>query len=242
VRRRPSGYLLATLHPWPCLVFLLPLLLVYEAGVLWLGGPRPETLRNGADAWLRWGLQSFGFPESYCAPVLILAALLVWSGMRLWDRPDGLLMIWLGMAVESVSFALGLWALSRELGPLLDQLGIRLSWGPPPKVLGRIVTFVGAGIYEEVLFRLGLFFILGILLRLLGIPRFVRGLLIPLASALIFAAAHHIGPYGEAFDGYVFVFRTLAGLYFALLYLLRGFGIVVGAHACYDLLVGVLMV
>jgi membrane protease YdiL (CAAX protease family) len=64
-------------------------------------------------------------------------------------------------------------------------------------------------------------------------------LLAAAASALIFSSAHHIGPHGENFDGYVFLFRTLAGLYFAILYQLRGFGIAVGAHACYDVLVGV---
>ena len=42
------------------------------------------------------------------------------------------------------------------------------------------------------------------------------------ASAALFAAAHHVGPFGEAFDGYVFLFRSLAGLYFALLYQFRG--------------------
>ena len=61
-------------------------------------------------------------------------------------------------------------------------------------------------------------------------------------SAVLFAAAHHIGPYGEPFDRSVFLFRALAGLYFGLLYQLRGFGVAVGTHASYDVLVGVLMV
>ena len=62
-----------------------------------------------------------------------------------------------------------------------------------------------------------------------------------LTSALLFSAAHHVGPYGEAFNHSVFLFRTLAGLYFALLYQLRGFGIAVGTHTCYDVLVGVVV-
>ena len=45
----------------------------------------------------------------------------------------------------------------------------------------------------------------------------------------------------EVFDAYVFLFRTLAGVYFAVLFQLRGFGIAVGAHACYDVLVGVVV-
>jgi membrane protease YdiL (CAAX protease family) len=58
-------------------------------------------------------------------------------------------------------------------------------------------------------------------------------------SATVFAAAHHVGPYGEPFDDFVFLFRAVAGLYFAALYQTRGFGVAVGAHACYDVLVGV---
>ena len=32
------GYFASTRHPWPCLLFVLPLLVAYEAGVLMLGG------------------------------------------------------------------------------------------------------------------------------------------------------------------------------------------------------------
>src|SRR5437667_12822760 len=109
-------------------------------------------------------------------------------------------------------------------------------------MLGRVVTFVGAGIYEEVLFRLLFFFALGRLLRFFFFPALLAALVTMVASAVLFSASHLIGPYGEPFNSYVFLFRSLAGLYFALLYQLRGFGVAVGAHACYDVLVGVLMV
>jgi membrane protease YdiL (CAAX protease family) len=241
MRRYRGGYILSTRHPWPCLLFLLPLLIVYEAGVVWLGGPQPEALRNGADTWLRWGLESFGLTQLYCAPALIAVVFLLWSVVRYLDRPDGVIGICMGMAAESVLFGLGLWALSRELGPFLDEMGIKLNVGPNPKVLGRIVTFVGAGIYEEVLFRLVLFFILRRFFRHFFFSSLVAIPLTMIASAVLFSACHHIGPYGEPFNSYVFLFRLLAGFYFALLYQLRGFGIAVGTHAFYDVLVGVLM-
>jgi membrane protease YdiL (CAAX protease family) len=60
-------------------------------------------------------------------------------------------------------------------------------------------------------------------------------------SSLAFAAVHHLGPSGETYQGFVFLFRTLAGLYFAVLYQARGFGVAVGTHACYDILVGVVL-
>src|SRR5207249_340059 len=67
----PFGYLSATRHPWPCLWFVLPLLAAYEAGVLSLGGPHPETIRNGADHWLRYGLGAMGVRFFWVPPALL---------------------------------------------------------------------------------------------------------------------------------------------------------------------------
>jgi hypothetical protein len=64
-------------------------------------------------------------------------------------------------------------------------------------------------------------------------------ILAAIGSSVLFAGAHHVGPHGEQFDAFVFLFRFTAGLYFALLFWWRGFGIAVGAHAGYDVLVGV---
>ena len=103
----------------------------------------------------------------------------------------------------------------------------------------QVVTYVGAGIYEEVLFRLGLFSAACFLLRMVAVPTLPAVLLAGVGAALTFAAAHHVGPSGEEMVPARFLFRTLAGLYFTALYVVRGFGVAVGAHAGYDVLVGV---
>lgn len=240
-RPRALGYLSATRHPWSCFLFLLPLLVAYEIGVLWLGGARPEQLRNGADTWLRWGLEACGLYQLYWAPALVAVLFLYRSGSCRRPRPDDPLGVWLGMAIESLVYAFGLWGLSRGLGPLLDRLGVPLSLPAHEEILRQVVTFVGAGIYEEVLFRLFLYAGLFRVLRLLRFHWAGALLLAAVTSSLVFAAAHHMGPYGEPFDRYAFLFRTIAGLYFTVLYQFRGFGIAVGAHAGYDVLVGVLV-
>ena len=235
-----SEYLAATCHPWSCVVFLLPLLAVYEAGVLLVGAGQPDALRNGADTWLRTTLQSVGLSAYYCAPLLLAIVLLIWSWVRREDRPQEHVVIWMGMLSESVVFAFGLWGVSRGLAPLLNGLGILVDAAATGDGgLEQIISFVGAGIYEEMLFRLFLFSGLAWLFRLWEVPS--AGLLAGLISSVLFAAAHNIGPHGESFVPYVFLFRTLAGFYFTLLYRFRGFGIGVGAHAGYDVLVGVLM-
>jgi len=237
-----NSWLHAPRHPLACLLFLVPLLAAYEVGVLWLGGAEADVLRNGADAWLRWAFQRFGMTALWGPPLLILAVFLIWSWRRKNDRPDDLFGVWLLMAIESVVFALLLWGLSRAQTPILERLGTVLSIREHLlPTLALTVSFVGAGVYEELLFRLLLLPAIFWLMRLVDIPELPAVALAVLLSALVFAAAHHVGPGSEPFSHAVFFFRTLAGVYFALLFQLRGFGIAVGAHACYDILVGVAM-
>jgi hypothetical protein len=235
-----SAYLRSTRHPWASLLFLVPLLAAYEGGVIWLGGDRQAALRNGADAWLRWGVELFAPGHIFVAPAVVLVVLLAWSWWRWSDRPHDPVTTCFGMAFESGLFAVLLWQFSRNFGPIVDLFGIKLSVVTVPTApAAQVLTYIGAGIYEEVLFRLGLFGGLCLLLRAVGFPRFVAVVLAATAGAVGFAAAHHVGPYGEPVQPYVFLFRAVAGLYFTVLFVGRGFGVAVGAHAGYDVLVGV---
>lgn len=234
-------YVLATRHPWACLLFLLPLLAAYEGGVLWLGGPNPDSLRNGADFWVRWGLARYGFGQVWAAPLLIVILFSVRTMVEWSTRPRDTMRTLFGMAIESAIYAVALWAFSRNFQPILDAMGIvlmQIQFQAP--AAGQVITYVGAGIYEEVLFRLGLFTIVCWLFRIALLPKALAIPLAALASAIMFSAAHHLGPNGEwPIHPVVFAFRAAAGLYFTLLYISRGFGIAVGAHAGYDVLVGV---
>ncbi len=234
-----STYFSSTRHPWACLLFLVPLLAAYEGGVLWLGGDADGRMRNGADAWLRWGLELFGARQVLAAPIAVLVIMLLWSWWRWSDRPDDPVTTFFGMAFESCLFAFALWQFSRNFGPILDGFGVRLQITVQTAPLSQILTYIGAGIYEEVLFRLVLFVGLCGVLRVVGLPKIIAVPVAMAAAALAFAAAHHIGPYGEPMRADYFVFRTCAGLFFTLLFVLRGFGIAVGAHVGYDVLVGV---
>ena len=234
-------YFSATRHPWACLLFLVPLLAAYEGGALWLGGDQAARLRNGADAWLRWALESFGAAHVLAAPIVVLGVMFVWSWWRWADRPDDPVTTFFGMAFESCLFAFLLWQFSRNFAPILDELGVKVQIVVQTAPLSQVLTFIGAGIYEEVLFRLGLFVGLCAVLRFVGLPGVVAVVVAAVAAAVAFAAAHHIGPYGEPMRTDWFVFRACAGLYFTLLFVTRGFGIAVGAHAGYDVLVGVVV-
>ena len=249
-----DNYWSATRHPWACVLFVLPLLATYEIGVHLTGAATPDALRNGADAWLRAALAHLGVSPVYGAPCLLVAVLLLWGFWRWGERPIDNVGVWVGMAAESAVFALLLLALSQGLWHLLVRadtvLGqpsqsialLQTSTASPESIWGRIISYLGAGIYEETLFRL---LIHAGLLRLFSWAEarvsFNAFVLAALSSALLFAGAHHLGPHGDPFNAYVLSFRTFAGVYFAWLYHARGFGIAVGAHAGYDVLVGLVV-
>jgi membrane protease YdiL (CAAX protease family) len=250
-----QSYWQATRHPWSCVLFVLPLLAVYELGVRWMAVATPEECRNGADAWLRAALAAGGISPAYGAPAILVLVLLAWTLWRRQDRPTDQVGVWIGMVVESAAFALVLLALSQGLWHLLqiaDRIlcshaprPMTLAWpnraATPDPALELIIGYLGAGIYEETLFRLLLFSGLFSVLVFADLPASWSFVVAALASALLFAAAHHLGPHGEPFNGAFFCFRSAAGLYFAGLYRLRGFGVAVGAHAFFDVMVGLLL-
>ena len=99
----------------------------------------------------------------------------------------------------------------------------------------RLMVSLGAGIYEELLFRVVLVALLAAAARsLLGWRPVPAGALATVLGAAIFSAFHYIGPYGDRLELYSFAFRMIAGLFFSALYLLRGFGITAWTHALYD--------
>ena len=100
------SYWQATRHPGPCLLFLAPLLIAYEVGVVSLGGSQSLSLRNGADAWIRGGLGSVGIKHPVAAPLIVVALLFAWFWRRRSDTPEDLPSLALGMAIESVAGAL----------------------------------------------------------------------------------------------------------------------------------------
>ena len=226
------SYLAATRHPWACVIFVLPLLIAYEVGMVALALDQPEQLRNGADVWVRWVLATVGLRGLLSAPCLLAATLLAWSAWKRADRPRDVVGLWVGMTTESAMFAVLLWGGCHLVAPLLYRLGVQMSAGTQADAaMPQLLCFVGAGIYEETLFRLLLFSGLFWLLERIDVPWPGPGVLAALVSALLFSAAHNIGRFGEDFQPFVFAFRTVAGLYFVALYRFRGFGVVVGG-AC----------
>jgi membrane protease YdiL (CAAX protease family) len=136
----------------------------------------------------------------------------------------------------------GLWAELQLQGAVFPggaaeaaEAGLAMNVSGP---VDRLVAFLGAGVYEELLFRLMLLGPATWVLRRVGMAPTTSIATAVVTTSLLFSAAHYLS--GEPFFWFIFFFRFLAGTFFAVVFLYRGFGIAAGAHAGYDILVGVL--
>lgn len=238
----PDLYWQETRRPLASLCFLLPWILVYEAGILMLAGDQHDAFRNGADYWLRSLLNWSGASGLFLLPLLVVGTLLVWHwvGRHPWRYQ---LETQLGMLAESVVFGVTLVAVG-QLHQLVflslsetPQAGLSLSTGP----LTLAVSFVGAGVYEEVLFRLLLLPLAYGFFRLFEFPAKPAAVMAAISTAFVFAMAHHVGVSADPFSLFAFSFRAAAGVFFAAVFFTRGFGITAGCHMAYDLLVGLIL-
>jgi len=245
-----ADYWIESRQPLASLAFVLPLLVAYEAGVLMLG---PQAVRNGADVWLRQFLELAGLGQYFLLPVLTICILIAWhhTTRRPWRVRGG---VFWGMVAESVFLAFCLRVILELQGSLLQAIAGPVGVWPQPAAMGgelassmrSMVGFLGAGVYEELLFRLILLSVLAATARRMGAASQPAVVAAVLLTSLAFAGAHYVGPYGEPVDllsfpfWFSFVFRFLAGVFFGVLFVYRGFGIATGSHAGYDILVGAL--
>lgn len=233
-------YLSAARHAWPCFLLLFPLILVYEIGVFSIGGSNPDSLRAGADVWLRKAFDHFGVQQVFAIPGLLLMYLLFRVAVTWSERPKRAWLVPVGMALESIVLALGLWTIAWNFPKILAYFhapAMEIASTFDAQKYARLIGMIGTGIYEEVVFRLVIFGGLALLLRWAFIPSPIAMLLAGVASAILFSLAHHIGTHGESFNQTIFLFRVTAGLFFALVFALRGLGVVIGCHIAYNLIV-----
>jgi hypothetical protein len=202
------------------LVLIFPLLLAYEIGVLFAGRV------NGADLVTRVVLDAAGSRAAYLAIYAFVAV-----GFLLWIRHThrwGTLRLALAgpVILEAAVYALTLGAVASLIVDRLLGLGL----GAP-----AVISALGAGVHEELVFRLALIAALVALVGPLS-PRFAIAFAIA-GSSVLFAAAHHVGAHGEPWTAHAFAFRAVCGAAFGAMFWFRSLAHAVYAHVLYDILV-----
>jgi membrane protease YdiL (CAAX protease family) len=108
------------------------------------------------------------------------------------------------------------------------------EWG----IITKVVLSLGAGIYEETVFRLiGMGGLYWLARKVMDIPSWMAAIAALLISSFVFSAIHYVGPLGDAFTMGSFLFRFFAGILLAAIFYLRGFAVAVYTHAIYDIIV-----
>jgi len=225
-------------RPLPSLVFLSPLLLFYALGLIWV---HPD-LAARADLLLRQALAPLGLTGVLAPTWLVVGVLLVWHLARRdpWRVPVRLLG---RMAAETLLLTVPLLVLLAVMHMAFrggSALAVPIR-SPAASTgagwLALALGSIGAGIYEELLFRLlmvgGTLWLARRILRRDSPGVTVAVILI---AAGIFAGAHTLDdPNRFAWDS--FLFRSAAGTYLGYVFAQRGFGVAAGAHIVFDLIV-----
>ncbi len=230
---RAESYLQRTRDTRNSVLLVLPLFVLYQIGILATGG-----WRNGADFVTGWLLRMLdGNLLAYLAlnlSILGAAAVFVWRqpvAHRL--RTSTLVALLCECSLYSFIFA-------ALVSTLLIRIGLRPTLGPTGadlSALDAVVLSLGAGSYEELVFRVGVFAggyrLLGLVIRRSEVALAASLVL----SSLIFSAIHY-APFGmDAFTLWSFMFRAILGMLFAALFWWRGFAVAVYTHALYDIFI-----
>ena len=212
-------------------VAALPLMVIYEILIV-LSQSQYWGIRNAADVWIRTFLMAFDLQAQHITFVLIGISLALIPIAKSKAR---------GIKLKANYFALMFaecLAFSLVLGVLLQsilRLGGLSSGGPGSGLMQNLALSVGAGLFEEIIFRVILLNLLFLLLSPLLKKKVVAAVVSVLLASILFSLSHYVGTMADTWQFYSFMFRWSAGLLFTVLYFVRGFAITAYTHAIYDI-------
>jgi hypothetical protein len=227
--------------PLTSLILVLPIFLLYQVGVLYTGG-----VQNGVD-FATGPLMALarGDVTTYLSINGLLLALYLGAILYLRRTHAFEARVWPWVIGESAVYALLFGSVVIKIMQAIG-LGALLASGTGPAItphapgaLDALVMSMGAGLYEETVFRLvGVGGVLALLSRLLPkTPVWALAGVIVVASSAVFSGIHYIGALGDVFTLGSFIFRFFAGVLLAILFYVRGFAVAVYTHMLYDVLV-----
>jgi len=223
------------------LILVFPLFLIYQVGVLFT-----LPVLNGADFLTTFLFRHLHLTaRAYLGYTAVVALLFLIAVVTLRRSQRFQLRMVVPVFIESAIYALTMGSLIVFVMTKVFGISPRLAVGGAgdgfiaSQGLGtRAVMSIGAGVYEETVFRLALLSgVAALLENVIGLGRWLAVAVAFIVSALAFSAMHHIPPYGDPLHLGVFTFRFLAGICFGLLFWFRGFAVAVYTHTLYDLYV-----
>ncbi|HYX08732.1 MAG TPA: CPBP family intramembrane glutamic endopeptidase [Bacteroidales bacterium] len=214
----------------------LPLLLLYEM-LIFIAQPDAEhVVRISVDVWIR-SLFSYLGPDVLSITLIFVALLGIFVLYRERDKLSSLKpSYFFNMLIEASLYA---FLLSLLISTLVGQI-LQLMQAGPVESLSLFQQFalsLGAGLYEELFFRVILVSILLFIFQKIFSKKYIAFAVSMVLAAAIFSLAHYVGALGDPFTLGTFLFRFLFGLALNAIYIWRGFGMAAWTHAIYDLMV-----
>ena len=215
----------------------LPLFIIYEALILISQPDTEHIVRISVDVWMKHlfsflGVNAVSF--SLLVMMLIGFVILYKERERLKDLKFSYFLI---MILESLIFAVVVAFISNMLTTLIFNMQVN---GAVESLtyMQQLALSLGAGLYEELFFRVILVSLLLLLFKqIFNHKNWAAAIAAVTLSALLFSAVHYMGELGDMFSFSSFFYRFLFGLILNGIYIWRGFGVAAWTHALYDVLV-----
>lgn len=235
MQNRSRSYLKQTSGILYSYLIAIPLLLLYEL-LIWISQPPDQAVRISVDILFKTFFQFLGI-NAISATLFVAAfigALVLY--MKRSELPHLRSSYFLSMILESAVYAI---LITVIIVGLLDAI-LTMNLMQSADSLSKIQLFalsLGAGLYEELFFRVILVGGLSFLFLNFFKEKSTAYAISAFIAAVIFSGVHYIGQYGDFFTLGSFLFRFLFGLALNVIYVTRGFGIAAWTHALYDIFV-----
>ncbi len=228
----PHTYFSASRNLLYSLVVIFPMLFLYELLGFINNFDANYQIRNGADALIRQVFTIFGSNAQllYGLSLFMIFCLVGYNHRHTLLNSEVNIKFLILMIIESLFWCSGLLILMKGVSSLFLAAPISVD------LLEQFYLSIGAGIWEELIFRLGLISVISYLIN--SIFRYGKSFSLFLSlilSGSIFSIFHYIGAYGDIFTWHTFILRTFAGIFLGAVFLFRGLGISVYTHIFYDM-------
>ncbi len=233
--------------PFYSVFLILPLMLAYEVMIIWFQFDSGHYMRNAADVWVKYFIRHLGAHGAFAFGILILLFVSFGFVSMVRQKQDLNIKYAFLAVLESSIYA---WILALVATRLTSFMLVHLTLSEAART--KLVLSIGAGVYEELLFRaLGYGFATYVLMQLFRFPdrntkKEVQRQLVnqrveieikiiaALVSSLLFAWLHNVSSF--SLTDYSTLYRFCMGILFCLLYEFRGLGVAVWTHTLYDVI------
>ena len=227
-----QDYFQKSKSPFYSFIITLPIFLLYELGLFLMRGTEFSYIKNGGDVLIEDMIATLGFDIFYISSSIFLLAffIIAYYQKKNYDSFTIYKSYLSIMLFESFVYALLLFLLLGNMSLYLMDISVQ-------DIKFNIILSLGAGIYEELIFRVFSIFVLYKFISFIfkSMRHFSTQFFALLLSSILFSLFHFMGT--ESFSQEAFTIRFIAGILLGILYINRGFGITAITHSFYDIFV-----